>query len=80
MLQIIVFCILFGYFITKVPDPHRAQMKGLFEAGFQIMMKLTHFIILFAPIGVFGLVVQFLKALEGVIPVKDASSAGPAPA
>ena len=65
MLQIIVFCILFGYFITRVPDPHRARMKGLFEAGFQIMMKLTHFIILFAPIGVFGLVAK-LVATSGV--------------
>ncbi len=65
MLQIIVFCILFGYFITRVPDPYRAQMTGLFEAGFQIMMKLTHFIILFAPIGVFGLVAKMV-ATSGV--------------
>ncbi len=65
MLQIILFCILFGYFITRVPDPHSAQMKGLFEAGFRIMMKLTHFIILFAPIGVFGLVAK-LVATSGV--------------
>lgn len=65
MLQIILFCLLFGYFITRVPDPHRAQMTGLFEAGFRIMMKLTHFIILFAPIGVFGLVAK-LVATSGV--------------
>ncbi len=70
MLQIILFCILFGYFITRVPDPHRAQMKGLFEAGFQIMMKLTHFIILFAPIGVFGLVAK-LVATSGVGVFRD---------
>jgi len=60
MLQIIVFCILFGYFTTRVPDPYRTHMTGLFEAGFQIMMKLTHFIILFAPIGVFGLVTKIV--------------------
>jgi Na+/H+-dicarboxylate symporter len=65
MLQIIVFCILFGYFITRVPDPYSTQMTGLFEAGFQIMMKLTHFIILFAPIGVFGLVAKMV-ATSGV--------------
>lgn len=70
MLQIIVFCILFGYFITRVPDPYRAQMKGLFEAGFQIMMKLTQFIILFAPIGVFGLVAK-LVATSGVAVFRD---------
>jgi proton glutamate symport protein len=70
MLQIIVFCILFGYFITRVPDPYRAQMTGLFEAGFQIMMKLTHFIILFAPIGVFGLVAKMV-ATSGVGVFRD---------
>ena len=70
MLQIIVFCILFGYFITKVPDPYRRQMTGLFEAGFQIMMKLTHFIILFAPIGVFGLVAKMV-ATAGVGVFRD---------
>jgi proton glutamate symport protein len=70
VLQIIVFCILFGYFITRVPDPYRSQMTGLFEAGFQIMMKLTHFIILFAPIGVFGLVAKMV-ATSGVGAFRD---------
>jgi len=65
ILQIIVFCILFGTFITRVPDPHQARMRGLFEAGFQIMMKLTHFVILFAPIGIFGLVANIV-ATAGV--------------
>ncbi len=70
MLQIIVFCILFGYFITRVPDPYRSRMAGLFEAGFQVMMKLTHFIILFAPIGVFGLVAKMV-ATAGVGVFRD---------
>lgn len=70
MLQIIVFCILFGYFITRVPDPYRTQMTSLFEAGFQIMMKLTHFVILFAPIGVFGLVAKMV-ATAGVGVFRD---------
>ena len=70
MLQIIVFCILFGYFVTRVPDPYRTRMAGLFEAGFQVMMKLTHFIILFAPIGVFGLVAKMV-ATAGVGVFRD---------
>ncbi len=70
MLQIILFCLLFGYFITQVPDPYRSRMAGLFEAGFQIMMKLTHFIILFAPIGVFGLVAKMV-ATSGVGVFRD---------
>ncbi len=70
MLQIIVFCILFGYFITRVPEPYGGRMAGLFEAGFQVMMKLTHFIILFAPIGVFGLVAKMV-ATSGVGVFRD---------
>ncbi len=70
MLQIILFCILFGYFITRVPEPYCSRMTGLFEAGFQIMMKLTHFIILFAPIGVFGLVAKMV-ATSGIGVFRD---------
>ena len=35
-------------------------MKELFEAAFETMMKLTRFIIRFAPIGVFGLMVRVI--------------------
>jgi proton glutamate symport protein len=70
MLQVIVFSILFGYFITRVPEPYRSQMKSLFEAGFQVMMRLTHFVILFAPIGVFALVANMV-ATAGVGVFRD---------
>lgn len=65
MLQIIVFCLLFGYFITRVPDEYRQPMTTLFQAGFEIMMRVTHFIIQFAPLGIFGLVAKMV-ATAGV--------------
>jgi Na+/H+-dicarboxylate symporter len=55
VLPIIFFSILFGYFVTKLPDPHRQQLGDLFHAAFHAMMKMTHAIIWLAPVGVFGI-------------------------
>ena len=56
MIQVIVFCLLFGYFSTQVGEPYRSLIRNVFQGGFEIMMKITHLILLFAPIGIFGLV------------------------
>jgi len=56
LLGVITFSILFGLFIGKLkPDLREAQQK-FWESAQQVMLKLTEFIICFAPIGVFGLV------------------------
>jgi Na+/H+-dicarboxylate symporter len=55
VLPIIFFSILFGYFVTKLKDPHRQQLGDLFHAAFHAMMKMTHAIIWLAPLGVFGI-------------------------
>lgn len=56
MLAIIFFSILFGYFITKVGNKYSTFMIDLFNSGFEVMMKLTSFIIKFAPLGILGIV------------------------
>ncbi len=56
MLSIIFFAIVFGYFITQVEEKYSTLMTDFFNATFEIMMKITSFIIKFTPIGVFGLV------------------------
>jgi len=56
MLSIIFFSILFGYFITRVADKYRLFLSNFFNATFEVMMKLTNFIIKFTPLGVFGIV------------------------
>ena len=58
MLAVIFFCILLGVTIAGLPEKPRGVLTGLFDAGFQAMMKLTGGIIKFAPIGVFGLIVR----------------------
>jgi Na+/H+-dicarboxylate symporter len=55
VLPVIFFCILFGYFVTRLNEPHRSQLGGLFQGAFHAMMKLTKLVIWTAPIGVFGI-------------------------
>jgi Na+/H+-dicarboxylate symporter len=55
VLPVIFFCILFGYFVTRLNDPYRQQLSDFFQAAFQAMMKLTRFVIWTAPLGVFGI-------------------------
>jgi len=56
MLGVIVFCILFGYFISRLAKARRDPVTGFFQACFEAMMGVTRFVMRFAPIGVFGLV------------------------
>ncbi|MCY3939752.1 MAG: dicarboxylate/amino acid:cation symporter [Gammaproteobacteria bacterium] len=56
MLGVIVFCILFGYFISRLVRERREQVTGFVQACFEAMMGVTRFVMRFAPIGVFGLV------------------------
>ena len=56
MLAIIFFAILVGFFITKVSDEYKNPLVNLFNGGFEVMMKITSFIIKFTPLGIFGIV------------------------
>jgi Na+/H+-dicarboxylate symporter len=65
ILQVIVFSLLVGFFITRIPEPHRGTLSRLFQGGFEVMMRLVHFVFLFAPVGIFALLVRMV-ASEGV--------------
>ncbi|MFW5792815.1 MAG: dicarboxylate/amino acid:cation symporter [Bacteroidota bacterium] len=56
MLSIIFFAVMFGFFATKVPEKYRNTIDKGFNAIFEVMMKITMFVIKFTPIGIFGLV------------------------
>ena len=60
LLGLIVFCLLFGYFINKLPIKMRSFQVDLWESLQGVMMGLTQFIIKFAPIGVFGLILPVI--------------------
>jgi proton glutamate symport protein len=56
MLSIIFFSILMGFFITKLSPEYREKMVSIFSGFFELMMKITLFVIRFTPLGVFALV------------------------
>ena len=58
MLGIIFFCLLFGYFMTRLDTSLSEPLFSFWSAVFQVMMKMTEWIMKFAPIGVFGLVAR----------------------
>jgi proton glutamate symport protein len=65
ILQVIVFSLLIGFFITRIPEPQRGTLSRLFQGGFEVMMRVVHFVFLFAPVGIFALLVRMV-ASEGV--------------
>jgi len=55
MLGIIFFCLLFGFFMTRMDHGVAEPLFRFWTGVFQVMMRMTEWVMLFAPIGVFGL-------------------------
>jgi proton glutamate symport protein len=58
VLQIIVFALFFGFFVTRVSEPCRGTLTRFCNGGFQVMMKIVQFVIWFAPVGIFALITK----------------------
>lgn len=56
MLAIIFFALLFGYFMTRIGHDLAGTLYRFWDGVFNVMMRMTEWIMMFAPIGVFGLV------------------------
>jgi len=56
MLQIIFFAVLFGYFITQTDSKYQQPLTSFFNSVFEVIMKVTMFVIKFTPLGIFGIV------------------------
>jgi len=56
MLGLIFFSLLFGFFMTKVNHDFAEPLFRFWDGVFHVMMRMTEWIMKFAPIGVFGLV------------------------
>ena len=65
MLSIIFFSILFGFFITRINEKYKVTLTDFFNSGFQVMMKLTHFVIKFTPLGILGIVAGVVAEQAG---------------
>jgi proton glutamate symport protein len=60
VLPVIFFCILFGYFITRLKAHQSKQLGDFFQAAFETMLKMTTFIVWSAPLGVFGIIAKIV--------------------
>jgi proton glutamate symport protein len=56
ILPVIFFAILFGFFITQIQTEKQQLLTRFFDSVFEVMMKITTFVILFTPFGIFAIV------------------------
>jgi len=65
MLSIIFFALLIGFFISKLGEKNKTFLLSTVNSGFELMMKITTFIIKFTPYGVFGIVASTVADQAG---------------
>lgn len=58
ILAVIFFSLLFGFFMTRVAGRPGEALQDFWQGVFEVMMQMTHWVMLFAPFGVFALVAK----------------------
>lgn len=71
MLGLIFFSLLFGYFMTKVQEDYAESQFNFWQGVYETMMRITDWVMLFSPIGVFALVAKVVAAtgFEAFVPL-----------
>lgn len=69
LLSVIFFSLLFGFFASRIASPQREAVLQFMQGVFDTMMAITHLIMRFAPLGVFGLVAKVV-AVTGFAALK----------
>jgi Na+/H+-dicarboxylate symporter len=62
MLGLIFFSLLFGYFMTRIDGAHAQVLQDFWNGVFAVMMRITEWVMLFAPLGVFALVARVVAS------------------
>lgn len=62
MLGLIFFSLLFGFFMTRIDERHGKVLLDFWVGVQDVMLKITDFVLKFAPVGVFGLVAKVVLA------------------
>lgn len=60
LIGVIFFTLLFGIFLLMVEETKRAPMMGLIESGAEVMLRMTHFVISLAPVGIAALIARMV--------------------
>jgi len=72
MLPIILFSLLFGVFVTKLSVSKKTTINNLLESLNDVILKITNFVIRFAPLGVFAIVMNMIgKQMDDVVVLMD---------
>ena len=58
LLGLILFSVLFGFFLARIPQPQQDIVSGFWQGIFQIMMRMTGWVMTLAPYGVFALIAK----------------------
>lgn len=58
LLALISFSVLFGYYLARIPQPQQDIVSGFWQGIFQIMMRMTSWVMTLAPYGVFALIAK----------------------
>jgi Na+/H+-dicarboxylate symporter len=62
MLGLIFFSLLFGYFMTRIEGSLSRTLQEFWQGMLAVMMQITEWVMLFAPIGVFALVAKVVAS------------------
>lgn len=58
---LIIFSLLFGYFLGQLEEGKKQVVLTFFQGIFDVMLKITHFVMAFLPLGVFGSVAYVIS-------------------
>jgi Na+/H+-dicarboxylate symporter len=70
LLGLVFFAVVFGFFLARIEQPHQGTVMSFWQGIFQIMMRVTGWVMTLAPIGVFALIAK-------VVAVSGFEGAGP---
>ncbi|HLA73908.1 MAG TPA: dicarboxylate/amino acid:cation symporter, partial [Steroidobacteraceae bacterium] len=71
LLALVFFAVLFGFFLARIQEPFKGTVLNFWQGIFQIMMRMTGWVMQLAPIGVFALIAKVvaLSGFEGAGPL-----------
>lgn len=62
VLGLIFFSLLFGFFMTKIQEDYAESQYNFWQGIYETMMRITDWVMLFAPVGVFALVAKVVAS------------------
>jgi proton glutamate symport protein len=69
ILSVIFFAFLFGFFLSRTEEVYKEPTLNVVNGVFEVMMKITMFIIRFTPLGIIGLVAPVIAAQKDIAAV-----------